>query len=192
MTQGQSTRQSPMSGVAFLLGAVAIVLALIVATALLLRWFVRRPTGDDVGDRAELNAVQAQLATLDACHVSYGRPVRGSDALRRQYGYLYVKECADGALSVAVPLDEAQWQRGAAMELQRSARSERWGVFVDKRAVTLQATVNALEVFAPVLVARYPAQLSAQRAALGRVELERNQRENSQQTQQQQNEATWR
>lgn len=181
-----------MSDVKVLLGGLAVVIALIVAIALLLRWFVRRPTGDNVGDRAELNAVQAQLAGLDACRLWYGRPVRGSDALRRQYGYLFVQECDDGALAVAVPLDESQWQRGVQVELHRSARSERWGVFVNKRAVTLRATVDALEVFAPVLVARYPTLLAAQRAELARVRGEGDQRQRSQQTQEQQNEASWR
>jgi hypothetical protein len=65
-----------------------------------------------------------------------------------------VQECDDGALAVAVPLDESQWQRGVQVELHRGARSERWGVFVNKRAVTLRATADALDVFAPVLVAR--------------------------------------
>lgn len=185
-------KEPPKSSAAVLLVPLAVVIGVIVGTTLLLRWFVHRPRGDDVGDRPEFSAAQAQLAGLDACSISYGMSVRGSDAERRQYGYLYVKECEDGALAVSVPLAQQSWQRGVPVELRRGSRADRWGIYVNKGSVSLQATVNALNVFAPVLVASYPAHLAAQRAALRDVDRDRAQRENAQQTQQQQNAATWR
>lgn len=172
--------------------ALTVAVACILAVGALVMYWPSRPQGDEVGDRPEFAAVRAQLAGLEACSISYGATVRGSNALERRYGYLYVRECGERWLAVHVPLESADWQRGVSVELQRSSRAAPWSIYVDKRSVSLPAVVQALDRFAPVLLARYPSLLVEHRAAMSRArrEIERNQ--HSQQSEQDRNASSWR
>lgn len=178
-----------------LLFALAVAIAGIAAVAgivLFVASRAARPEGDDVGDRPEFAAVRAQLAGLEACSISYGQQVRGMRAEERRYGYLYVRECGERWLAVHVPVERADWQRGAAMELRRDSRSEPWSIYVDKRSVTLPAAVSALDRFAPILLARYPALLIEHRAAMSRARSYQEQLQHDQQRERERNASSWR
>ena len=165
----------------FALGVAGVGIVALAGLMLYLSARMSRPDGDEVGDRPEFAAARAQIAGLEACSISYGQQVRGMRSEERRYGYLYVRECDERSTAVHVPVANGDWQRGVAIELRRSSRSEPWSIYVDKRRVALPAAVSALDRFAPLLAARYPALLIEERASMSRARQQLEQLHQSQQ-----------
>lgn len=113
----------------------------------------------DVGDLAELSSVQEQLRPLDACEIAYRR--WDAKGRRKHPDSVTLRDCDSntfGSISIKVP---TTWlDQGVGFTMNRDSRSERWEILVDKDEVPFPALKEALEHFAPIIAAQYPARLS--------------------------------
>ncbi|MCP3139409.1 hypothetical protein [Pyxidicoccus xibeiensis] len=112
----------------------------------------------DVGDLAELASVQEQLRPLEACEVLYKR----WDAKGRQKypDSVTLRDCDSNTFSTIYIKVPTTWlEQGVGFTMERSSSSERWDILVDKDVVPFPALKEALEAFAPIIAAEYPARL---------------------------------
>lgn len=107
----------------------------------------------DVGDLAELAAVQAQLRAVDACRLEHNLPVRGS--YREKYRRtVFVTPCGASGIApsrgkVELP---AQWAHGGlSFEAERSSRTDDWAILVNQEAVPFPVLVAGLSELAPIV-----------------------------------------
>ncbi|QSQ14449.1 hypothetical protein [Myxococcus landrumensis] len=111
----------------------------------------------DVGHLAELAAIQEQLRPLESCEVLY-RQVDGKG--RRKYpDSVVVRDCS-GNSSQVIYIPVPSWaSQDVSFEMGRGSASAEWSIIVDKDEVPFPALKEALEQFAPIIVAQYPGKL---------------------------------
>lgn len=140
--------------------AIVVIVGVGAGTVLVARGMHR---GEDVGELPALAGVQAQLRPLDACEIRYSPQSRYN-----QSKYVFVAPCTGESFppTVSFAVDDTWSQRRIAFTAQRSSRTKRWEVRVDKGAVSLPDLVTALESIAPTIARDYPARLTTTLAGM--------------------------
>ncbi|WP_434299800.1 hypothetical protein [Corallococcus exiguus] len=130
-------------------------------------------TTSDVGGLPELAQVQEQLRPLEACSLSYR--LRDKRGHRKHPDSVFIQPCTRGEyISVVIDVPTTWASRGVGFEMTRGSMTEPWEILVEKKEVPFPDLKEALEHFAPLIVASYPERLRERRGGASEMERQLN------------------
>ncbi|MBN8467394.1 hypothetical protein JYJ95_12795 [Corallococcus exiguus] len=137
-------------------------------------------TTSDVGGLPELARIQEQLRPLEACSLTYQR--RDKRGHRKHPDSVFLQTCTRGEyIGVVIDVPTTWAARGVGFEMTRGSMTEPWEILVEKQEVPFPDLKEALEHFAPLIVASYPERLRERRGGASEMERQLNEQKRMEQ-----------